>query len=102
MLPMLEWDMDLEVQTDLIEDTVARLKKVVEGFLRRSLEVSACQACTAAQWSQLTASGKRGKYLIRTGEAVTEDRGHLRRGHGRGQVNPKLLQQAAGQDKAQR
>ena len=67
MLQTLQKDVDLEVQMELIEDSVARLQKVVGGFLRRSLEVSACQARAAAQWSQLTASGEPGKYLIRAG-----------------------------------
>merc|ERR1711973_195791 len=71
-LQTLQRDVDLEIQAELIEDSVARLQQVVSGVLQRSLEVSACQACAAAQWSQLTASGEPGKYLIRAGEAVTE------------------------------
>ena len=51
---------------------MVRLQQVVSGVLQRSSEVSACQARAAAQWSQLTASGEPGKYLIRAGEAVTE------------------------------
>ena len=64
--------MDLEIQEELIEDLVAWLQKVVGGFRQRLLEVSACQACVAAQWSQLTASGEPRKYLIRAGDAVMD------------------------------
>merc|ERR1711973_486935 len=71
-LQTLQRDVDLEIQAELIEDSVARLQQVVGGVLQGSSEVSACQARAAAQWNQLTASGEPGKYLIRAGEAVTE------------------------------
>ena len=50
-LQTLQRDVDLEIQAELIEDSVARLQQVVSGVLQRSSEVSACQARAAAQWN---------------------------------------------------
>ena len=72
MLEMLERDVDLELQVELIKDTMVRQQKTVRGILKRLSEESACQMYTVAQWSQLTTLEEPGKYLIWAEEALSK------------------------------
>ena len=71
-LEKIKEDVDLEIQAAVTEDAVARLQLQIEDLQRGITPLSVCTAVTSSEWEGFRETAEPGKFIVTSGEAVTE------------------------------